>query len=305
MSNNYGEFYQNKDMPPKRLCFSAAMIMFNPFAVISALNAPKSKPILLSSFTAEQLSEIEEYSRGYTDKPYVIEAKKDIYIVLPSMYPSSTACLLLRIDMKPCVLLRFIKEKPELFILSPNIESTPARMSKRLDAEQRIFLELCEDIERTYMGLERFNISFDDDETVDGYFEQTVAISNFLAVPIADISVEKSCDGVPIRSSFALFSAFCTIIMMLARNEAIDRKISVALKFLGGSALVEMSFKTDGGIAVTNETFLWDYLASDKKMLFEYYKEGDRFCVRFQPLFIDWSYLGIKQERNADMTFEE
>ena len=305
MSNNYDEIYKNENMIPKRLYFSAAMIMFNPFAVTAALNAPKSDPILLSSFTEEQLSEIEKYSRGYTDKPYVIETKDGIYIVIPSMYPSSTACLLLRMDMKPDVFLRLAKEKPEFFVFSPNISSTPARMSKRLDGEQKIFFELCADIERTFMCFERFNLSFDDDETVDGYFEQTVAISDFLAVPIADISVKKSCDGVPIKSSFALFSAFCTLIMMLARNEAIDRKISVSLDFLGGSVLVDMSFKTDGSISVTNETFLWDYLASDKKMLFEYYKEDDRFCIRFQPLFIDWSYLGIKQEPNVEMTFEE
>jgi len=36
-------------------------------------------------------------------------------------------------------------------------------------------------------------------------------------------------------------------------------------------------------------------------MLFEYHNEKDRFFVTFQPIFMDWSYLGIKQERNVDL----
>ena len=119
-----------------------------------------------------------------------------------------------------------------------------------------------------------------------------------------EITVNVSDDGVPIRSNFALFSAFCALMMMLARNEAIDRKISIALDFLGGAVTVKASFRTENELTVTNETFLWDYIATDKRMLFEYYYENDRFCVSFQPLFIDWSYLGIKQDRNADMVFD-
>lgn len=306
MSRNYREIYSSQDVMSKKLCFSAASVVFDPIAVISSLNAPKNDPILLSSFTKEQLAEIEEYAKSYTEKPYVIEVGKYIYVVLPSIYPTSTSCLLLRMNIKPSAFLRYAKESPDFFTFSENITSAPARMSKRLDAGRKEFLELCADIERTFMYLERFSLTFNDNDVVDGYYEQVIALSDFLAVPIENITVKKSDDGVPLRGNFALFTAFCATMMMLARNQAIDRRISAELEFFGGSTVVKLSFKTEGNIKVTNETFLWDYLSSNRKMLFEYYNEDGRFYVLFQPLFREWSYLGIKQDQNADInTFFE
>ena len=304
MARNYSEIYSSQEVMAKKLCFSAASVVFDPIAVISSLNAPKGKPIMLSSFTDGQIAEIEEYARGYTEKPYVIEAGEHIYLILPSIYPTSTSCLLLRMDMRASEVLRFIKDRPEMFELSENIKAVPARMSPRLEAGKKEFLELCADIERTFMHLERFSLTFDDSDVVGGYYEQIIALSRFLAVPIDEISVKHNDDGVPIKSNFAIFTAFCATIMMLARNEAIDRKISAELEVYGGSIVVHLSFKTEKSIRVTNETFLWDYLSSSRRMFFEYYNEDGRFCVNFQPLFMDWSYLGLKQERNDKLEFE-
>lgn len=305
MLRNYGNIYSNQEIAAKRLCFSAAMVTFNPITVITSMNAPRSKPILLSSFSESELVELEKYLRSYTEKPYVMEANGEAYIAIPSMYPTSTSCLLLRMNMKPAVFLRFVREKEELFTTSSKITTTPARMSPRLDAERKEFFELCAEIERTFTAFERFSLSFSDDEVIDGYCAQLVALSSFLSVPIDEITVNVNEDGVPIKSNFALYTAFCTTMMMLARNEATDRRIKARLDFFGGSVVAHLSFKTEENIRVTNETFLWEYLASDKRMLFEAHTEDNHFCVTFQPLFRDWSYLGIKQEPNTEMEFEE
>lgn len=304
MYNKYREIYSSQDIMSKKLCFSAAILMFNPIAVISSLNAPKNNPILLSNFIDKQLIEIEEYAKRYTEKPYVIETKEEIYVVIPSMYPTTTFCLLLRIDMKPSVFLRFVKEKADLFVLSKGITALPARMSKRLDSEKKDFFDLCLDIERIFMYFERFSLSFDEEEIVDGYYEQVILLSKFLAVPLENIVVKRSDDGVPIKSNFALFTAFCTTAMMFARNEADDRKINVELEFFGGSVIVNLSFNIKSTIRITKETFLWDYIASNKKMLFEYRDDEEKFYIVFHPVHIDWSYLGMKQEPNVDMDFE-
>lgn len=305
MLKTYENIHSNQEIAAKRLCFSAAMVTFNPMTVISSMNSPASSPILLSSFSESELVELENYLRTYTEKPYVLEGKGTVYVAIPSMYPTSTSCLLLRMNMKPSVFLRFVKEKEELFVLSSSIGTTSARMSPRLDAEQKIFFELCADIERIFTSLERFNLSFSDDEVIDGYCEQLVALSEFLSVPLEEITVDVSEDGVPIKSNFALFTAFCTTMMMLARNEATDRRLKAKLDFFGGSVVARLSFKTEKNIRVTNETFLWEYLATDKRMLFEAHSEEERFCVTFQPLFRDWSYLGMKQEPNSEIDFEE
>ena len=301
MSRNYREIYSSQDIMAKRLCFSAATVTFNPVTVISSLNAPKNNPIVLSSFTDAQLTEIERYARSYTDKPYVIEAGKYIYVVIPSMYPIATSCLLLRMDIEPKAFLRFVKEKSDIFVLSKGIFTVPARISRRLDAQRKDFLEFCADIERIFMYLDRFSLSFNDKEIIDGYCEQMAALSSFLAVPIENIALNVNDDGVSIKSNFALFTAFCVTMMMLARNEADDRRISAELNFFGGSVVATVSFKTDKNIRVTNETFLWDYLASDKRMLFDYRNENGRFCVTFHPLLIDWSYLEMKQKPNVTL----
>ena len=303
MLKNYAEIYSSQDIMTKKLCFSVGTVTFNPIAVISSINAPISNPIVLSKFSREQLVEIETYAKSYSENPYVIEAEGDIYVVIPSIYPISTSCLLLRMDMKPNVFLRFVREREELFVLSKNITTAPARMSKRLDAQRQEFLELCGDIERAFMYLNRFNLSFDENEIVDGYYEQFILISKFLAVPVDSISVHKSDDDVNLRSNFALFTFFCTTIMMLARNEAIDRKISVELDFSGGSVMVKLFFKIEKDIRVTSETFLLDFLTMNKKIFFEHSSREGVFCVAFEPTPIDWAYLGIKQNRN-DILFE-
>ena len=190
-----------------------------------------------------------------------------------------------------------------MFVFSEHITIVPARMSPRLEVGRKEFLELCADIEHTFMYMERFSLTFDDTDIVNGYYEQIIALSKFLAVPIDEISVKHSDDGVMIKSNFAIFTAFCATIMMLARNEAIDRKISAELEVFGGSVVVHLSFKTEKKIKVTNETFLWDYISSSRRMFFEYYNEEGRFFVNFQPLFMDWAYLGLKQERNDKLEF--
>ena len=305
MLREYGKIYSSDEIMAKRLCFSSAMVTFSPLTVICSMNAPKNRPISISVFNETQLVEIEEYLKSYTEKPYVIEAGGELYVIIPSVYPTSTMCLLLRIEQQPSAFLRFTREKSELFVLSDAINIAPARMTKRLESARKDFLELCRDVEDAFLYLERFNLSFDDADVLNGYYEQVIALSRFFAVPIDKITLNDSNDGVPIQSNFALFTAFCSTMMMLARNDAIDRHISVELNFFGGSLTVNISFKTEKKLKITNETFLWDYLASDKRMLFEYYSDEERFNVSFQPRFIDWSYLGIKQINNAEMFFEE
>lgn len=298
MLKNYSEIYSSQDIMTKKLCFSAAIVMFTPMVITSSVNAPKNNPISLSNFSEEQLIEIEKYAQSYTEKPYVIEASDEIYVVIPSIYPVSTSVLLLRMDMKPNVFLRFVREREDLFVLSKHITATPVRMSKRLDSQRKDFVEFCLGIERTFMYLSRLNLYFNEDEILDGYMEQVFLISNFLAVPINNISFSKNEDEINLRSSFALFTAFCTNIMMLARNEASDRKINVELNFYGPSVIVKMFFKTINPLRITNETFLWNFLASDKKMFYQYSDKDEFFYVIFEPTYKDWARLGMKQERN-------
>lgn len=302
---DFGRIYSKEEIMATRLHFSASIVTFLPITMISSMNAPKSNPIKLSDFTDEQLKEIEKYLATYTEIPYVVEANGSIYVIISSLYPTSTSCLMLRMDMEPSIFLRLVKEREGFFKLSERISSTPARMSKRLDSDRAVFYELCSNIERAFMHMERFSLYFDDSEVYEGYSEQIFALSRFFAIPVERVLVKSNDDGVAIKSNFALFTSFCLTMMMLARNDAIDRCVSAELEFYGGTLIAKIFFKTEKKVKITNETLLWEYLAADKKMLFDFYDRGDYFYIEFQPHYIDWSYLGIKQDADNELDFEE
>ena len=303
ISKEYSVIYSKNDIMAKKLCFSAAMVTFSPMRLVCSMNAPKKRPIDIGIFTDEQMCEIEAYLKSYAERPYVIEAKGEIYVVIPSIYPTSAMCILLRIEQLANVFLRFVRDKSELFVMSPNITIQAARMTKKLEMQKQEFLDFCSMVEKTFLCMDRYSLTFDENELKNGYCDELILLSNFFAVPIDSLVVNDSADEVPINSNFSLFVAFSTCMMMFARNDALDRQIRISLDFMGGTLTVNTSIKTDKPIKVTNETFLWDYLASDKRMLFEYYDENDRFCVNFRPHFIDWAYLGLKQDLNEDLFF--
>lgn len=305
ISREYSTIYSKEEIMAKKLYFSVSMVTFSPMKLICSMNAPQNDPIDLGIFTDEQMCEIEAYLKSYTEKPYVIEVKGKIYVILPSIYPTSAMCLILRIEQSAGVFLRFVRDKTDLFVLSPNIKSQTSRMTKKLDAQRKDFFDFCSCIESAFLGMDRYSLTFDDDELKNGYCDELAALSNFFAVPIESLTINDSCDEVPVNSNFALFVAFSSCMMMFARKDALDRRIKIELNFMGGTLTVNTSIKTDKKMRITNETFLWDYLASDKRMLFEYYDDEDRFCVNFRPYFIDWGYLGLKQELNEDSLFDK
>ena len=300
-SKEYSAIYSKDDIMTKKLCFSATMVTFSPMRLVCSMNAPKNRPIDIGVFMDEQMCEIEAYLKSYVERPYVIEAKGEIYVVIPSIYPTSAMCIFLRIEQPANAFLRFVRDKSELFVVSPNITIKAARMTKRLDAFRKEFLDFCYSIEKAFLCMDRYSLTFDESELKNGYCDELILLSNFFAVPIDSLVINDSFDDVPINSNFSLFVAFSSCMMMFARNDALDRQIRISLDFMGGTLTVNTSIKTDNPIKVTNETFLWDYLASDKRMLFEYYDENDRFCVNFRPHFIDWAYLGLKQDLNEDL----
>ena len=134
----------NNKVTLKRMCFSSAFMTFNPEVSLCAMNAPANKPVLLSEFSREWICEIEEYLRSYSQKPYVTEAGGCVYIVIPSIYPSTTSCIIFRMDIDPSIALRLINERGDLFTLSDKISISPARITRRIGDEKELFFELCD-----------------------------------------------------------------------------------------------------------------------------------------------------------------
>ena len=266
ISREYDNLCLREQVMAKKLCFSSAVVTFNPMIFICSMNSPKNRPIDLKNFTDSQILEIQEYLKSYTELPYVIEAKGEIYVVIPSIYPASSMSIFLRIDEPADIFLRFFKERPDIFVLSPNISVQPAKKSKRLLSCKKQFFDFCTDIEKAFLGIDRFALMFDEADLKAGYGEEVIALSKFFAVPVDKLTVNDAEDGASINTNFSLFIAFTSCMMMLAKNYALDRHIRVELDFKGGTLTVKTSVKADKKIKITNETFLWEYLAADKKM---------------------------------------
>lgn len=286
----------NNKVTLKRMCFSSVFLTFNPEPSVCSMNAPANNPILISDFSREQLLEIEEYLRSYAEKPYVIEVGENIYIVVPSFYPSTTACLAFRIDINPSVALRLINERDGFFVLSDKISISPARITKRIGDEKELFFELCDVIDNTLLYLDRYNLFFDDNVFVDGYCNQFVELAGLFGVRITELTVNNSLMGESMRSSFAIFTAYCVNMIMLARNESLDRSINAHLEFFEGTVRVNVEFKVDKPIKKSPQTDFLSVISSERRMFFEYSCEDGAFCSSFRPNLIDWAYFDIKQE---------
>ena len=83
MLGNYRKIYSSQEVMSKKLCFSIAILHFNPVLSIIASNSPKSLPMSTKSFTAEQISEMREYLSNYNEKPYV---DSELLLLLPRAF---------------------------------------------------------------------------------------------------------------------------------------------------------------------------------------------------------------------------
>ena len=81
MTVNYRDTYSIEDIKAKKLCFSAAMVLFTPVTVISATNAPMSRPITLAEIGEDMLfdrhmhSTLFVFGRGHTRCPFEFTAE--------------------------------------------------------------------------------------------------------------------------------------------------------------------------------------------------------------------------------------
>ena len=298
VSRVYNAVYSKEDVMAKRFIFSSAMVSFNLSNVICVMNAPKNRPIDLSAFSEDQLEEIKSYLREYAELPYVIEAEETIYVLIPSIYPSTAMSIVLRMECSACEFLRLAREREDLFVFSPNISSQASRMSARLEAKKKDFLDFCNGIENAFLRMERHNLTFGENELREGYCEEITFLSSFFAVPIEKLTVNDAGDGIPTNCNFAMSVAFCSCVMMLARNLAHDRAISIELDFSAGALKLNTSFRTDVRIESVKELSIWKENAADRRMLFEHGNRDGCLYVNFRPYVIDLAYFGMKQKPN-------
>lgn len=286
----------NNKVTLKRMCFSSAFMTFNPEVSLCAMNAPANKPVLLSEFSREWICEIEEYLRSYSQKPYVTEAGGCVYIVIPSIYPSTTSCIIFRMDIDPSIALRLINERGDLFTLSDKISISPARITRRIGDEKELFFELCDVIDNNLLYLDRYNLVFDDNAFVDGYCNQLVELAELFGVRITELTVDNSLMGESMRSNFAIFTAYCVNMIMLARNESLNRGLKAHLEFFEGTVRISVEFEVERSIKNSAPTDFLSVISAERRMFFEYSCENRVFRSSFRPNLIDWAYFDIKQE---------
>lgn len=294
------ELSNNKAML-KRICFSSAFITFKPEASICSMNSPACNPILLSELGDDLLSDIEEYLKSYAERPYLAEAGDGIYIVIPSFYPATTACLIFRMDINPSVALMLARERGDFFVSSDKIKISPARKTKRIGDEGEAFFELCDAIDRSLLYLDRYSLFFDDSVFIEGYCNQLIELAELFAVPIKELKVSNSLMGESVRSNFAIFTAYCVNMLMLARNESLNRGLRAHLEFFEGTVRINIEFEVEEPITDSAATDFIGGISAERRMFFEYSCSNGVFRSSFRPNLIDWAYFGIKQEFEKGM----
>ena len=263
-----------------------------------AINAPDNNDFCLDALDAPEASEIREYLIEHTGKMMLCEINGEATIFSAALYPSSSLCLVMRPLMPIGIFLRIIKEQGigEHFTVSKYVKASPSRLTKSKIGMREQARELWGEIVRTLMSPERLELCLDSEEVRNEILEMIYATSTLVGCPIR-IETDGECDTSLFGATdTGLLTAFLITALISAKNRAKDRCATVSVSSRSGTLKIGVSFKPLFDGELIREMIVWERIAADKNMLFEFYDEDGFVHVSFNPYRTDWSYLGIKQE---------
>lgn len=246
--------------------------------------------------------ELAAFLRSYDNRFMLCELKGRAAIVVPSMYPSSSLALVLIFDDERYTLseiLRILESSPiaDILVLSKQISAPPARMTDALRKKNERVCELCFELRACFIDALSSENGGGEPVGLESLRRGTLGLSRLIGVPVSFGESEDAQDGSGFdRTDLPLFYSFLLTFLLSARSRAPKRRADVTVGQQSRAAMLTVCFDSDGPMSLSNEILVWERLASDRNMYFEYYCEGSRLSVSFHPLRRDWSYLGLKQD---------
>jgi hypothetical protein len=292
---------KSRTQAKKHLCYAYVLSPVNSMIPI-ALRAPAESDFSLQNISIFQKEEIISHLSSYSEDVLICEHEGVALAVIPSIYPSSSLCLLLAFDPDQITIgeiLRLIEcdECARIFKVSEHLDSKSVKMTRALENKASDFFALCEEIKMYFTGMERIATLAGESEVKRALVEQAFGISEFVGCPLDEID-EMWEDDECLKTDLPLYSAFLLSFLLLARENAPLRSAKITLGASSSAIKVGVVFDSDKSLMLSDTVLEWERLAFDRNMLFECYEEQGKFHVAFHPLRRDWSYLGLKQRIN-------
>ena len=279
----------------KRFVASHAILRLYPDLSVIAEGASSGGKMDPSIFSAEQKREIREFAMSYTENMLVIGNERELWIIVPSVFPASTLCVALKLISKPKEALRALRELGnDDFVFSQSLSFKSARMSPRLNGLYDELLLLRKEICQSFCDIYRLDRCNDRKQTVKMLKEQSFALSYFSGCPTELIINDDEQDCCP-KVDFSLFSAFLLSMLISARNNSPMREAKVILTFKGEAVQVEVSFEADYAVCLSDECAAWTEIAADKGMFIHISYFDTKLGALFCPQRDERVYTEIKQ----------
>ena len=252
----------------------------------------------VDAFSADQKREIREFALSYTEDVLLTGNSKELWAIIPSIFPATSFCAALRFELPSTEVLRLAREdKKKSFVVSELLGLKSAKMSARIGSYKEEFLRLCESLRDCFCDLYRLDRCESDAERRILIEKQCYELSYFTGCPIEldFVGEEKGLSKV----DFTLFSTFLYTMLASARNNSLRReaKVTVSSDSKGASVIVE--FEGDPMLCLSHEQLEWSKTANDKGM-FVCFSSLDRIIrAEFRPLIDESVYTEIKQFFNV------
>jgi hypothetical protein len=275
------------------------LMMLSPHDKIISRVYPEALELSFDGFSRDQMAEINEHLRSYTEKILLTEKEGRIWGFAPSTFPSATLCLSFVTDeaiLSGADLLRLAREEElqEYFTLSDSISTRPSRMSERLLGIKERYKEFFDALISAFSRMSVLDET-DTESARDELYKRIYAVSRITGCPVESID-EKLEDSDYTKTDLPLFVAFLFCFLAFAKRNSRLRSVDISLASSSSAAVITISFEVQGSITLADELVEWEALSAERNMMFGFDVEDNRLSITFQPLRRDWSYLGLKQK---------
>ncbi len=290
------ELYTKENVMSRRFLAARVLLKLYPEISVVTRGAIYGDEINVDALSADQKREIREFAMSYTEKMLVTGSREELWIIVPSVFPSSSFCVALKLYAEPKDVLRILSGRNDGgFVFSSYLDVKASRLSPRLNLLSEQILELCEELRACFCDVYRLDSCVSHEERLGVIRRQCYALSYFTGCPI-DLSVSGKASRYCSKVDFSLLSTFLFTMLLSARNNASLREARIDIKMNGESFTVEVGFESEYSVCLACECNEWRKRADDKGMICHFSHSKNHFSALLCPLIDERVYSEIKQK---------
>ena len=273
-------------------CYVFDMAEFGKLVVSDALRKYKQVyPYVTDLMDEAQIREAIEYFKTFPRSPMVVCTNEGLALALPWIYPASSYVMIVFASHGTEGCYRSLLFKHADIHASSSVKALKMRARRQGDEAEETYCRLFEELEHSFGALI-------DRPLIHGAITRDVEQYIYEISSLVGCSASVECNG-EIRCAgdvdVALFESFVMIIMMCAKRNERSREVELQIRANSRNALISAKF-TSADKQRCAELDMFEILCARKHLRFEYSHDRNVHHVYFEPMRIDWSILGVKQE---------